>query len=537
MLTSLPGGDYQRICVRAENVDGARAPVRFVVGRRGPFRRSWLAVNMSSMSNPVRVRYAPSPTGEPHLGNIRSALFNWLYARASGGQFIVRIEDTDQARLVEGAQDSILDALRWLGLDWDEGPETEGAYGPYIQSVRKEQGVYQTHTDWLIANGHAYECYCTAERLAAMRQAQQAASKSPGYDRQCRDVTEAERGELRKQSTSVPVVRFKMPLEGEIAINDVVRGEITFDSSLLDDFVILKSDGFPTYHLANVVDDHLMEITHVMRAEEWLPSAPRHKKLYEAFGFEMPELVHLPIILGPDRSKLSKRHGATSTIYYRDEGYLASAMLNFLAMMGWSLDDSSEIFSREQLLEHFTLERIHASPAVFDKDKLEWYNGVYIRNMDPKALAEELVSYLEADVTGLPTSVARPLDRDYLATIVPLERERLKRLSEAPSMLEFFFIDQPEYDHGLLVQKGMDPGSTRKALECALVTAEATSDWSPEALEITYRALAEEMNLKTGQLFGTMRTAVSGRTATPPLFDMMSVLGRDRVLSRLRAAV
>jgi glutamyl-tRNA synthetase len=251
----------------------------------------------------------------------------------------------------------------------------------------------------------------------------------------------------------------------------------------------------------------------------------------------MPELVHLPIILGPDRSKLSKRHGATSTIYYRDEGYLASAMLNFLAMMGWSLDDSSEIFSREELLKHFTLERIHASPAVFDKDKLEWYNGVYIRNMDPKALAEELVSYLEASVTGLPTSVARPIDRDYLATIVPLERERLKRLSEAPAMFEFFFIDQPEYDHALLVQKGMDADTTRNAVEHALATAEATSDWSAEALEATYRALAKEMELKTGQLFGTIRTAVSGRTATPPLFDMMSVLGRDRVLSRLKAAL
>jgi glutamyl-tRNA synthetase len=369
-----------------------------------------------------------------------------------------------------------------------------------------------------------------------MRQAQQAASKSPGYDRHCRDLTEAERIESRKHNPA-PVVRFKMPLEGDIIIKDVVRGEVKFATSLLDDFVILKSDGFPTYHLANVVDDHLMKITHVMRAEEWLPSAPRHKMLYEAFGFEMPELVHLPIILGPDRSKLSKRHGATSTIYYRDEGYLASAMLNFLAMMGWSLDDSSEIFSREDLLKHFTLERIHASPAVFDKDKLEWYNGVYIRNMDPVMLAEELVPYLEADVTGLPSHVARPIDRDYLATIVPLERERLKRLSEAPAMFEFFFIDQPEYDRALLVQKGMDADSTRNAVERAHATAVAASDWSAGALEGTYRSLAEEMNLKTGQLFGTIRTAVSGRTATPPLFDMMSVLGRDRVLSRLNAAL
>jgi glutamyl-tRNA synthetase len=488
------------------------------------------------MTNPVRVRYAPSPTGEPHLGNIRSALFNWLYARASGGQFIVRIEDTDQARLVEGAQDAILDALRWLGLDWDEGPGADGGYGPYVQSERQALGIYQRHTDWLVENDFAYPCYCTPERLAAMRQKQQAASQSPGYDRNCRDLTEAQRADSLKLNAA-PVVRFKMPLEGDIVINDVVRGEVKFDGGLLDDFVILKSDGFPTYHLANVVDDHLMEITHVMRAEEWLPSAPRHQKLYEAFGFDMPELVHLPIILGPDRSKLSKRHGATSVIYYKDEGYLSSAMLNFLALMGWSLDDSTEIFSRQELLKHFTLERIHASPAVFDKDKLEWYNGMYIRDMMPHALCEELVPYLEADVTGLPSSIQRPIDRDYLTTIVPLERERLKRLSEAPEMLEFFFVDQPQYDPALLIQKGMDADSTRNAVERALAAAEAASDWSPSALEVVYRALAEDMGLKAGPLFGTIRTAVSGRTATPPLFDMMSVLGRDRVLARLRAAL
>ncbi len=487
------------------------------------------------MINHVRVRYAPSPTGEPHLGNIRSALFNWLYARASGGQFIVRIEDTDRARLVEGAQDSILDALRWLGLDWDEGPGMEGEYGPYIQSERQALGIYQEHTDWLIENDFAYQCYCSPERLAAMRQAQQAASKSPGYDRHCRDLTEKERAEFLKQSPS-PVVRFKMPTDGDIVIDDVVRGEVKFDSALLDDFVILKSDSFPTYHLANVVDDHLMKITHVMRAEEWLPSAPRHKKLYEAFGFAMPELVHLPIILGPDRSKLSKRHGATSVIYYRDQGYLSSAMLNFLAMMGWSLDDSSEILSREQLLTYFTLERIHASPAVFDKDKLEWYNGMYIRDMDPKTLSEQLIPYLEADVTGLPASVARPIDREYLTAIVPLERERLKRLSEAPEMFEFFFTDDLEYDQALLIQKGMDADGARAAAEQALAVAEAASDWSTDGLEVAYRALVEETGLKAGQLFGTIRTAISGRTATPPLFDMMSVLGRERVIARLQAA-
>ena len=490
---------------------------------------------MVCMTNMVRVRYAPSPTGEPHLGNIRSALFNWLYARASGGQFIVRIEDTDRARLVEGAQASILDTLRWLGLDWDEGPEVGGEYGPYIQSERQALGIYQRHTDWLIANHLAYQCYCSSERLTAMRLAQQAASKSPGYDRHCRDLTTAERATFLKQNPN-PVVRFKMPREGDIVIQDVIRGEVKFDGGLLDDFVILKSDHFPTYHLANVVDDHLMDITHVMRAEEWLPSAPRHQKLYEAFGFEMPELVHLPIILGPDRSKLSKRHGATSILHYKDEGYLSAAMLNFLARLGWSLDDATEILSRDDLLRNFSLNRILANPAVFDKDKLEWYNGVYIREMSSRALCDELVPYLEAEVLGLPASVIRPIDRDYLTMIVPLERERLKRLSEAPALLEFFFIDQPEYDHSLLVQKGMDADGTRDALEQVIGTAEAATEWSADALEDLYRALAVEIDLKTGQLFGTIRIAITGRTATPPLFDTMSVLGRDRVLARLRLA-
>ncbi|MDA1036616.1 MAG: glutamate--tRNA ligase family protein, partial [Chloroflexi bacterium] len=291
-----------------------------------------------------------------------------------------------------------------------------------------------------------------------------------------------------------------------------------------------------TYHLANVVDDHLMEITHVMRAEEWLPSAPRHLKLYEAFGFTMPTLVHLPIILGHDRSKLSKRHGATSVLYYRDEGYLSAAMLNFLARLGWSLDDSTEILSREELVKNFTLERILANPAVFDKDKLEWMNGLYIRDMPPEALAEELVGYLEDGVTGLPASVARPIDLDYLKAIVPLERERLKRLSEAPGMLEFFFVDQPELDPANLVQKGMDIEGTRVALERAVAIAESMADWSEESLEAPYRALADELGLKAGQLFGAMRVATTGRTAAPPLFETMAVLGRERCLSRMRHA-
>ena len=469
----------------------------------------------------VRVRYAPSPTGDPHVGNIRSALFNWLYARHTGGTFIVRIEDTDQARLVPGSLDAILDALRWLGLDWDEGPGSDTPHGPYVQSERLD--LYTAHAERLLSEGKAYHCHCTPERLDAVRKERQKAHLPTGYDRRCREPEGA--GQARQENPNPPVVRFKMPTEGNITVNDFVRGEVTFDVSLLDDFVLLKSDGYPTYHLANVVDDHLMEISHVMRAEEWLPSAPRHKLLYEAFGYEMPELVHLPLILGPDRSKLSKRHGAASVLEFRDMGYLPDAMFNFLARLGWSLDETSEVFSKDELVRHFTPERVLASPAVFNIEKLDWFNGLYIRGMSDDELANALMPWLGQ------------VDRDYLARIVPLERERLKRLSEAPEVLSFFFEEQLDYDVSLLVPKGLDADGARAVLEAALATAEGADDWSVPALETAYRALAERLGVKTGQLFGGIRVAVTGRTAAPPLFDTLSVLGKERCVSRLRAAL
>ena len=484
------------------------------------------------MAKPVRVRYAPSPTGEPHLGNIRSALFNWLFARASGGIFIVRIEDTDQARLVEGAMDSILDALRWLGLDWDEGPGKGGAFGPYMQSERKAAGIYDEHIARLIAGGNAYYCYCSTERLSALRKEQQARKQPPGYDRRCRVLSDAERERLAADNPR-PVVRFKMPTAGSVVVRDVVRGDVEFDLSLLDDFVLLKSDGFPTYHLANVVDDHLMEISHIMRAEEWLPSAPRHQELYKAFGYEMPEMVHLSIILGPDRSKLSKRHGATSVLEYRDRGYLPGAMVNFLALMGWSLDDSTDVISREELIKHFSLERIAASPAVFDVAKLDWFNGVYMRKMTVDDLADELAQVLDE---GLPEEVTRPIDRGYLRRILPLEQERLKTLGEAPDLLSFFFVAQPKYNPLKIIQKGMVRDDTREAIGRALKTAEALELWEAPTLEKAFRALAEELELKTGQLFGGLRVALTGREAAPPLFDTMAVLGKERCVARLKSA-
>ena len=307
------------------------------------------------MTGRVRVRYAPSPTGEPHVGNIRTAIFDWLFARHHDGDFIIRIEDTDQNRKVEGAVEVQLDALRWLGLDWDEGPNKGGDYGPYVQSERLE--TYRRVVEELVDGGHAYRCFCSSERLAQMRQEQAKRKDTLGYDRHCRDLTGADRVELQESGVT-PVVRFKMPLDGSTTLTDMVRGDFTFENRLVDDFVMLKSDGYPTYHLAHVVDDHLMEISHVFRGEDWLPSAPRHLQLYKALGWQLPEFAHMPNILAADRSKLSKRHGATSIVQFQQAGYLPHAMLNFLTLLGWSLDDKTELFTREELVNHFSIERV-----------------------------------------------------------------------------------------------------------------------------------------------------------------------------------
>lgn len=483
------------------------------------------------MPNQVRVRYAPSPTGEPHVGNIRTALFNWLFARHMGGSFIVRIEDTDVARRVDGAMDAILDALRWLGLDWDEGPEVGGNYGPYVQSERLD--FYHEAVDELLSGGHAYHCYCTPQRLQEMRQEQTNRKEPPGYDRKCRYINEDERASLEAQGLS-KVVRFKIPLEGETTFHDLIRGEITFANQAMDDFVILKSDGYPTYHLASVVDDNLMEISHVMRSDEWVSSTPKHVLLYDALGFEKPVFAHLPIILGTDRSKLSKRHGAVSIPHYRDEGFLPEAMLNFLALLGWSLDDHTEIISHDDLIRYFAIERIGKAGAIFDLEKLTWMNGMYIRQMDMDTLVHHILKLLDDE---LPPEVPRPISEEYVHAITPLVQERLKTMKEAPSLMDFFFMESLEYPAELLIQSGLDIESTANALKSALQLVTGLEAWSAERLEQELRPLAERLEIKTGQLFGTIRVAVTGRKVAPPLFETMAVLGRDRCLARLKAAI
>ena len=482
----------------------------------------------------VRVRFAPSPTGIPHVGNIRTALFNWLLARHEGGSFILRVEDTDQTRLVPEALDAILESLRWLGLDWDEGPEIGGEYGPYFQSERLEYYYLAAHD--LIARDAAYRCYCSPERLEQVRAEQTRRNEPPRYDRRCRFLSEAELAQEAAKGTK-PVVRFKTPLSGRTEFDDIVRGRVVFENETLDDFIILKSDGYPTYHLANVVDDHLMEITHVLRADEWLPSTPRHLLLYAALGYAPPQFAHLPMILGPDRSKLSKRHGAVSLLEYRRQGYLPEAMFNFLGLLGWSLDDHTEIISRDDFIRYFSLERIVKNPAIFDVEKLTWMNGVYIRQLPVERLADLLAERLEDD---LPPDVARPLDRGYVARIVPLVQERIKRLDEAVALTAFFFIEGPlDYPPERLIGKRFagKPDEASKALSAAIERLEAVDDWRHDALEATMRPLAEELGLKAGDLFMLIRVAVTGQTATPPLFETMEVLGRDVCLSRIDRAL
>ncbi len=494
------------------------------------------------MTNTVRVRFAPSPTGYLHVGGARTALFNWLFARHHNGTFILRIEDTDRKRYEPEAVGSILQSLRWLGLEWDEGPEVGGDYGPYYQSQRL--ALYQKYAQQLVDDGHAYRCYCSPERLALTREERRSRGEpNLGYDRHCRYLTARERAEYEAQGI-VPVVRLKVPLEGQTSFHDVLHGDTIVDNARLDDLVLLKSDGYPTYHLANVVDDHLMEISHIMRADEWLPSVPKHVLLYDAFGWEIPIYAHLPIILSPTgKGKLSKRHGAVSPVgtnhrgvavhEFRQQGYLPEAMVNFLALVGWAYDNKTEFFTRQELIEEFDLAGVSKSPAAFSYDKLEWMNGVYIRALSQDALYERLIPFL---ASGLGMEERELRERKEAREVVPLIQERLKKLTEAAEWVDFFFVDQISYEPALLVGKKMTAAESLAALRKARETLAALPDFDEETLEKALRALVEELGLKAGQLFGVIRVAATGKKVAPPLFGTLSVLGRERVLERLDKA-
>ena len=491
---------------------------------------------------PVRVRFAPSPTGSLHVGGGRTALFDWLFAhgeaRRSGrdGAFLLRIEDTDQNRLVEGATQGIYDALSWFGLTWDEGPDKGGPLGPYTQSERT--ALYQEHAETLISRGHAYRCFCTPERLERVRQEQQARKEPPGYDRHCRDLDPATVA-ANRESGLPSVVRFAMPRDGETRVHDLIRGEIVYRNATIDDRVLLKSDGFPTYHLANVVDDHLMAITHILRGDEWIPTAPLHIRLYAAFGWEPPILAHMPLILAPGGGKLSKRHGASAMEEFRANGFLPEALMNYLALLGWSLDGETEIFSKDDLLERFTLGRVSPSPATFDHAKLRWFNQHYINHvLSVGDLALRLVPFL-ADAGLVPSETgpnhpAFPLLRDASALL----KDRLETLADAPDLMGFLLRDELDpYDAALLVPKKADPLATLEAL-VAVQEALADVDVTDEAAtEARLRALAETLGMKAGQLFMPIRVAITGRTQSPGLFETLRVVGPDRVRARLAAAI
>jgi glutamyl-tRNA synthetase len=483
------------------------------------------------MTDPVRVRFAPSPTGLLHTGNIHTAVFDYLLARHTGGKFILRIEDTDRERKVEGATEYMMESLKWLGMDWDEGPDVGGPYGPYIQSQRLP--LYKAAAEKFVAQGNAYYCYCTSERLEQMRKDQEANKQGTGYDRTCRNLTAAERAAKAAQGIK-PVIRFRVPDEGRMQFHDAIYGDVAFENKTLDDFIMLKSDGYPTYHLASVVDDHAMKITHIIRGEEWISSTPRHLLMYQALGYSPPQYVHMPLIVGADRAKLSKRRGAIPILQYRDMGYLPEALFNFLVLMGWSLDDKTEIMSHEQMIGNFSLERMGKTPAAFNQEKLDWMNGMYIRTLSVDDLTTRVLPFMEKD---LPPEVKRPVDAEYVRQIVPLIRERINTLKDAAAYAGFFFSDKLEYDTAKFADKKTDAATALKALKSGEEKLTSLESFDRGQLETTLRKLAEDLGIKAGQLFNVLRVATTARDATPPLFETMEVLGQDRCLKRIKAAI
>lgn len=477
----------------------------------------------------IRVRFAPSPTGDPHIGSTWTALFNYVFAKQQHGTFVLRIEDTDQKRLVAGSTDRIFDVLDWLGMTPDEGPKQGGPYGPYVQSERV--AIHKQHALRLVEQGHAYYCFCTAERLEELRAQQSAAKLAPRYDKRCAMIPREEAA-ARVAAGEQAVIRMNLPATGTVTLTDVIRGTVTFAYDQLDDSVILKSDGFPTYHLANVVDDHLMQISHVIRAEEWLPSAPKHLFLYEAFGWKPPVFAHLPQLLGTDRSKLSKRHGSTAALSFRDTGYLAGAMRNFLVLMGWHPKGDEEVLSFSTVIADFRLEDVNPSGAIFDRTKLDWMNGRYIREMSPPALVAALDPFWHVPAGESP-------DAAWKERAVVLVRERMKTLSEIDTLINFTFAsvwnaEVVAFDRAQLVpKKGHAPAvNTDLAWAHAWFTSYA-GDWDAGALKAAMLEAIAAAGKKNGDVLWPARVALTLRPASPDVFDVAALLGRDETLRRL----
>jgi len=480
----------------------------------------------------VRVRYAPSPTGFQHIGGVRTALFNHLFARASHGTFILRIEDTDRERYQPQALEDIYRTFAWLGFHWDEGPDRGGPHAPYQQSERVE--LYRRQARELVAGGHAYHCYCSPARLESLKEEQRKASLPQGYDRRCRALNAAERGKLEAEGLR-PVVRLAVPLEGATVFEDRLLGRIqTANRDISPDPVLLKSDGFPTYHLANVVDDHLMEITHILRAQEWLPSTPLHVLLYSGLGWTPPAYCHLPMVLGQDGQKLSKRHGATRMSAFREKGYLPEAILNYIALLGWSYDATTELFSLAEMERLFSLERLNKAPAVFDYKKLDWFNGLYIRKLAPERLAALLLPFLQG--SGLVADPPSASEEQRVRGLVPLVQERLVLLADVVPLVRFLFREvSPAVED--LVPKKLDRVRAAELLAQAAGLLEGFASRDEQGNEAVFRGLAEKLGVKLGDLLQPVRVAVTGSRASPPLFASLALLGVEESLRRVHRAL
>ncbi|MBW6440540.1 glutamate--tRNA ligase [Patescibacteria group bacterium] len=504
------------------------------------------------MSKKIRVRFAPSPTGYLHVGSLRTVLYDYLFAKHNGGDFILRIEDTDKARYVEGSIENLVKILDFMGLEYSEGVFVnqdnktfqKGDFGPYIQSLRLD--IYQKYVDELIKNDYAYYCFCSQERLGKMRKNQRLQKLAPMYDRKCRGLSKDEVQKLLEEKTPY-VVRLKVPRKGVTEFEDLIYGKIKIENKTIDDQVLMKSDGFPTYHLASVVDDHLMEISHVTRAEEWLPSTPKHILLYKAFGWEIPQFAHFTLLLNPDKSKLSKRQGDVKVEDYLKKGYLKEALLNFVLLLGWNPKTEEEVFSLSEMIARFDLSGVNKTGAIFNTEKLDWLNGVYIRKMDLSELTKLCVPYLiEAElleeVGGSKyqvLSTGEEVDFEYLKKIVALEQERMKKLSEIGESVKFIFSEKLDYEKELLIWKKMTAGDAKNNLQ--LIFNELSSieekDFQSNKLQEILDRLVEKNNLKRGEVLWPLRVALTGLKGSPSPFEVAEVLGKEKVLERIEFAL
>jgi len=481
------------------------------------------------MTNKIRTRFAPSPTGFLHMGSLRTVLFDFLIAKSLGGKFILRIEDTDQKREVEGAVEKLIDIIEWFGIKIDEGPHVGGEFGPYIQSQRLD--IYKKYIEELLKKDEAYPCFCTEEKLKAMREEQQAKKMPPRYDRACRDLKKEEAEERMKKGEKY-VIRQKMPISGEILAHDELRGEIKFNCAYLDDHILMKSNGIPTYQFANVVDDHFMEITHVVRGEEWIPSFPKNILLYNSFGWTPPKFFHMTLTLNKGGGKLSKRQGDVSVEDYRAKGYLPEALLNFSVLLGWHPEGEEEIISLEEMVKNFKIEKMGTHPAVFDIEKLDYFNGYYIRHMDLDKLTNLCIPFLQKN--DIKTD-----NFEYIKKVIALEQERLKKLSEIGELTKFFFEVKLDYDKNILAWKKMSLEDAKKNLTLLLVELKKIDEknWERKYLENYLIKWIKESNYKNGEFLWPLRVALTGREASPSPFEVAEVLGKERSISRVQSAI